>query len=147
MPKQRPEPLLWRVSAPKSAEGKLERHRPLGQPIGDEYKDEQHLVQDRSDDDKANQNPISQNRVVNATQKPHTDPIEASLQLHKPRVGVPSQHDANGREVNSVKVPVVDGCIKAEFYHLTLPCLVDTGATITCIREKLYQSLLSLYPL
>ena len=84
---------------------------------------------------------MTTNRRIGTTQTPTADPIEATLTIQS-NLKEPTQHGEHGNKVNDTEtVPIRNGCISVSLYHLTLPALVDTGASVTCIGEKLFQSL------
>ena len=84
---------------------------------------------------------MTTNHRIGTTQTPTVDPIEATLTIHR-NLKEPTQHGEQGNKVeNSETVPIRNGCISVSLYHLTLPALVDTGASVCCIGEKLFQSL------
>ena len=84
---------------------------------------------------------MTTNHRIGTTQTPTVDPIEATLTIHS-NLKEPTQHGEQGNKVeNSETVPIRNGCISVSLYHLTLPALVDTGASVCCIGEKLFQSL------
>ena len=72
---------------------------------------------------------------------PSVDPIEATLTIQSD-LKKSTQHGEHGNKVPEVvSVPIRNGCVSASMYHLTLPALVDTGASVSCMGEKLFQSL------
>ena len=84
---------------------------------------------------------MTTNHRIGTTQTPTVDPIEATLTIHS-KLKEPTQHgEQNNKVENSETVPIRNGCISVSLYHLTLPALVDTGASVCCIGEKLFQSL------
>lgn len=56
---------------------------------------------------------------------------------------LPNQEGSKSREAVSTKItiPISHGCIQAGVFNLKLPILVDTGASISCVRERLVKSL------
>ena len=84
---------------------------------------------------------MTMNHRIGTTQTPTVDPIEATLTIQSD-LKEPTQHGEQGNKVSEVvSVPIRNGCVTASLYHLTLPALVDTGASVTCVGEKLFQSL------
>ena len=84
---------------------------------------------------------MTTNHRIGTTQTPTVDPIEATLTIQS-NLKEPTQHGEHGNKViDTETVPIRNGCISVSLYHLTLPALVDTGASVTCIGEKLFQSL------
>ena len=84
---------------------------------------------------------VTTNHRIGTTQTPTVDPIEATLTIQK-NLKEPTQHGEHGNKVPDIEtVPIRNGCISVSLYHLTLPALVDTGASVCCIGEKLFQSL------
>ena len=84
---------------------------------------------------------MTTNHRIGTTQAPTVDPIEATLTIQS-NLKEPTQHGEHGNKViDTETVPIRNGCISVSLYHLTLPALVDTGASVTCIGEKLFQSL------
>ena len=84
---------------------------------------------------------VTTNHRIGTTQTPTVDPIEATLTVQS-NLKEPTQHGEHGNKVPDIEtVPIRNGCISVSLYHLTLPALVDTGASVCCIGEKLFQSL------
>ena len=53
----------------------------------------------------------------------------------------PSEAQLRKGEVRPVTVEILKGCIDIVNYGVTSPALVDTGATVSCINQKYYESL------
>ena len=57
----------------------------------------------------------------------------------------PHQNESDEQEetgkIKPVTTSILNGCIKIQIFHLELPALVDTGASVSCINSKLLISL------
>ena len=66
------------------------------------------------------------------------DEVKAKLQVEVPASD--DQHMDRG-EQNVLSVTIVDGNIDLKFNKIDIPALVDTGATVSCMRESLATTL------
>ena len=69
--------------------------------------------------------------------------IEATLHVTSPSID--KLHTEKG-EQSVLSVTIVNGNIDLRFHQTTIPALIDTGATISCMREDLASTLSKQYP-
>ena len=77
--------------------------------------------------------------LLNAAQQDTVTSVKATLEVVPPQQD-PELHMDEG-EQNVLIIKMVNGNIGLQFNDLTIPSLIDTGATISCMREGLASTL------
>ena len=69
--------------------------------------------------------------------------VEATLLVTTPN---DDRKRTEGGEQNVLSVSIVNGNIDLQFHQTKIPALIDTGATLSCMREDLASTLSKQYP-
>ena len=113
----------------------------MDRPHEDDNKDKQPQTETPTDEQLLNQQTI--HKLAPMEDEEHRDDVHATLRV----TNTPSRklHKDKG-EQSVLSVNMVNGNIDLQFKDTDIPALIDTGATISCMREGLASTLSKLVP-